>query len=57
MPWRHCSGARPLGQIVAAYAYEDGARVREIDLRESRRYARSKNEFVWKSLMHTPRHA
>jgi magnesium transporter len=36
-----------LGQIVAAYAYEDGARVREIDLRESRRYARSKNEFVW----------
>lgn len=36
-----------MGQIAAAYAYLDGQRVREIDLRESRRYARSKNEFVW----------
>ena len=36
-----------MGQIVAAYAYEDGQRVREIELGESRGFARSRNEFVW----------
>ena len=36
-----------MGQIVAAYAYDDGRRVREIELGESRGFARSRNEFVW----------
>ena len=36
-----------MGEVVAAYAYEDGRRVREIELGESRSFARSRNEFVW----------
>ena len=36
-----------MGQVVAAYAYRDRRRVREIELGESRDFARSRNEFVW----------
>ena len=43
-----------MGQIVAAYAYEDGQRVREIELGESRGFARSRNEFVWIGFLWNP---
>lgn len=36
-----------MGQIVAAYAYDDGRRLREIAVGESRDFARSRTEFVW----------
>jgi magnesium transporter len=36
-----------MGQIVAAYAYDDGRRLREISVGESRDFARSRTEFVW----------
>lgn len=40
-----------MGQVVAAYAYQNGQRIREIGLGESRHYARSRNEFVWIGLL------
>lgn len=36
-----------MGRVVAAYAYRDGRRVAEIQLGESRAYARGRGEFVW----------
>lgn len=36
-----------MGRIVAAYAYHEGRRVAEIQLGESRTWAREKGDFVW----------
>ena len=36
-----------MGRVVAAYAYHEGRRVAEIQLGESRTWAREKGDFVW----------